>query len=159
MGTTSGEPLEVEAFNDRFLLGRTGDVGPEFLTRYPCHTIANEVAAAVGCGGPLAMIPTACAAGNYAIAHAFDTLARGRADVMLAGGADAFSRITYTGFARLGAIAPELCQPFDRNRKGMIPGEGAAVLVLERLEDARAARRARSTPRSPATGCPATRTT
>lgn len=55
---------------------------------------------------------------------------------MLAGGADAFSRITYTGFARLGAIAPERCQPFDKNRKGMISGEGAAVLVLEPLERA-----------------------
>ena len=55
---------------------------------------------------------------------------------MLAGGADAFSRITYMGFARLGAIAPEKCQPFDKNRKGMVPGEGAAVLVLEPLEAA-----------------------
>jgi len=84
------------------------------------------------------MIPTACAAGNYAIAHAFGLLRDGKADVMLAGGADAFSRITYAGFSRLGAIAPERCQPFDRNRKGMIPGEGAGVLVLEPLEKARA---------------------
>ena len=78
------------------------------------------------------MIPTACAAGNYAIAHACDLIRSGRADLMLAGGADAFSRITYAGFARLGAIAPERCQPFALGRKGMIPGEGAAVLVLER---------------------------
>jgi 3-oxoacyl-[acyl-carrier-protein] synthase II len=55
---------------------------------------------------------------------------------MLAGGADSFSRITFTGFARLGAVAPDLCQPFDLNRKGMIPGEGAAVLVLELLDRA-----------------------
>jgi 3-oxoacyl-[acyl-carrier-protein] synthase II len=82
------------------------------------------------------VIPTACAAGNYAIAHAFDVLRSGRADVMLAGGADAFSRITYTGFARLSAIAPDLCRPFDKNRRGMIPGEGAALLVLEPLERA-----------------------
>ena len=56
---------------------------------------------------------------------------------MLAGGADAFSRITYTGFARLGAIAPDRCQPFDRRRKGMIPGEGSAMLLLESEERAR----------------------
>ena len=46
----------------------------------------------------------------------------GRTDLMLAGGADPFSRITYMGFARLGAIAPERCQPFDKNGKGMVPG-------------------------------------
>jgi 3-oxoacyl-[acyl-carrier-protein] synthase II len=143
MGTTSGEPLEVERLDDHLLAGEPEKVGGEFVERYPCHTIAAAIAAELGCEGPVTMIPTACAAGNYAIAHAFDTLrrdgrGRGGEEVMLAGGADAFSRITYTGFARLGAIAPELCQPFDRNRKGMIPGEGAGVLVLEPLDKARA---------------------
>src|SRR4029079_17191575 len=84
----------------------------------------------------------ACAAGNYAIADAVNALRAGRADWVLAGGADCFSRITFSGFARLGAIARERCQPFDLNRQGMIPGEGAAVLLLQRLENARA-RRAR----------------
>jgi len=138
MGTTSGEPREVERFDDRFLAGDMEGLGPEFIGLYPCHMIAAHVAREVGFGGPVTMIPTACAAGNYAIAHAFDLLRSGRADVMLAGGADAFSRITYSGFSRLGAIAPERCQPFDKNRKGMIPGEGAGVLVLEPLEKARA---------------------
>jgi 3-oxoacyl-[acyl-carrier-protein] synthase II len=136
MGTTSGEPREVERFDDRFLSGEMDRVGPEFMGLYPCHMIAVHVARELGLGGVCAMIPTACAAGNYAIAHALDLLRRGRADLMLAGGADAFSRITYAGFSRLGAIAPERCQPFDKNRKGMIPGEGAAVLVLERLDRA-----------------------
>ncbi len=138
MGTTSGEPREVERFDDRYLAGELDQVGPEFIGLYPCHMIAAHVARELGFAGVNTMIPTACAAGNYAIAHAVDVLRAGRADVMLAGGADAFSRITYTGFARLGAIAPERCQPFDRNRKGMIPGEGAAVLVLEPLDRARA---------------------
>jgi 3-oxoacyl-[acyl-carrier-protein] synthase II len=136
MGTTSGEPREVERFDDRFLAGELEKVGAEFISLYPCHMIAAHVARELGFAGPNTMIPTACAAGNYAIANAVDMLRAGRADVMLAGGADAFSRITYTGFHRLGAIAPERCQPFDKNRKGMIPGEGAAVLVLEPLERA-----------------------
>ncbi len=138
MGTTSGEPREVERFDDRYLAGELDRVGAEFISLYPCHMIASHVARELGFAGPNAMFPNACAAGNYAIAHAMDLLRAGRADLMLAGGADAFSRITYTGFFRLGAIAPERCQPFDRNRKGMIPGEGAAVLVLEPLEKARA---------------------
>lgn len=136
MGTTSGEPREVERFNDRYLAGAMDSLGPEFIDLYPCHMIAAHVARETGCAGPVAMIPTACAAGNYAIAKALDLLRAGRVDVMLAGGADAFSRITYAGFSRLGAIAPERCQPFDKNRKGMIPGEGAGVLVLEPLERA-----------------------
>jgi 3-oxoacyl-[acyl-carrier-protein] synthase II len=57
---------------------------------------------------------------------------------MLVGGADSFSRITYSGFARLGAIASDTCRPFDRERQGMVPGEGGAVLVLEPLMAARA---------------------
>jgi 3-oxoacyl-[acyl-carrier-protein] synthase II len=72
------------------------------------------------------------------VGYGFDMIRAGRVDMMLAGGADAFSRIPSMGFARLGAIAPERCQPFDKNRKGMVPGEGAAVLVLETLAHAQA---------------------
>lgn len=136
MGTTSGEPQEVERLDDAMLAGDTTEVARSFIHRYPCHVIAANVAAEVGFSGVNVMIPTACAAGNYALAYAFDALSADRADVMLAGGADSFSRITYTGFARLGAIAPDICRPFDKNRQGMIPGEGAAVLVLEPLDRA-----------------------
>jgi len=131
VGTTSGEPNAIERFDDQYVQGRIGEVGGEFLKGYPCHVIPLHVASELDLTGEAMMIPTACAAGNYAIAHACDLLRNGKADYMLAGGADSFSRITYAGFARLGAIAPELCQPFDRNRKGMIPGEGAAILLLE----------------------------
>ena len=89
-----------------------------------------------GLKGEVLTIPTACAAGKTAIAHAADILQLRRAEIMLAGGRDSFSRITYTGFARLGAISGRILRPFDRNRKGMIPGEGAAMLVLERRTDA-----------------------
>jgi len=138
MGTTSGEPQIVERFDDRVAADELDRVDGEFMDRYPSQLIAANLAAETGFAGPVTMIPTACAAGNYAVAHAFDVLRAGRADLMLAGGADCFSRITYTGFARLGAIAPDRCRPFDRNRQGMIPGEGAAVLVLETAERAEA---------------------
>jgi 3-oxoacyl-[acyl-carrier-protein] synthase II len=136
MGTTSGEPREVERFDNLFLSKKLDHVGPEFLELYPSHVIAAHIARELQFAGVNIMIPTACAAGNYAIAHAFDVLRAGRANLMLAGGSDSFSRITYTGFAQLGAIAPEVCQPFDRHRKGMIPGEGAGVIVLETLHAA-----------------------
>lgn len=136
VGTTSGEPHFIERFDDRYVQGEIATAGDGFIRGYPCHVVPGHVAAELEFAGETMMIPTACAAGNYAIAHASDVLRAGRTDIMLAGGADCFSRITYTGFARLGAIAPELCQPFDRNRKGMVPGEGAAFLLLERKEQA-----------------------
>jgi 3-oxoacyl-[acyl-carrier-protein] synthase II len=138
MGTTSGEPQIVEQYNDvrkhQGLEAMPKDLAP----KYPCHVIPGNVAVEFDVHGPCLMIPTACAAGNYAIGYGFDMIRTGRTDLMLAGGADPFSRITYMGFARLGAIAPERVQPFDKNRQGMVPGEGAAVLVLEPLEAARA---------------------
>ena len=137
MGTTSGEPLFVEQYNDIRKAEGLEAIPGSILPRYPCNVIPANVAIEFQLHGPCLMIPTACAAGNYAIGYGFDLIRLGRADLMLAGGADAFSRITYMGFARLGAIAPEKCQPFDKNRKGMVPGEGAAVLVLEPLEKAR----------------------
>jgi len=137
MGTTSGEPLFVEQYNDARKEGGFDRIPAEIFHRYPCHVIPSNVAIEFGFKGPNLMIPTACAAGNYAVGYATDLLRLGRAKLMIAGGADAFSRITYMGFARLGAIAPERCQPFDRNRKGMVPGEGAGILVLEPLEEAR----------------------
>lgn len=136
MGTTSGEPLFVEQYNDIRKAEGLDAIPGSILPRYPCNVIPANVAIEFQLRGPCLMIPTACAAGNYAIGYGFDLIRSGRADLMLAGGADAFSRITYMGFARLGAIAPERCQPFDKNRKGMVPGEGAAVLVLEPLEKA-----------------------
>ncbi len=138
MGTTSGEPQIVERYNDIRKAEGLEAIPKGLPTMYPCHVIPSNVAIEFDLHGPCLMIPTACAAGNYAIGYGFDMIRCGRADLILAGGADPFSRITYMGFARLGAIAPDRCQPFDKNRQGMIPGEGAAVLVLEPIEDARA---------------------
>jgi len=136
MGTTSGEPLFIERYNDIRKAEGLEAIPGEMLPKYPCNVIPSNIAIEFQLHGPCLMIPTACAAGNYAIGYGFDLIRTGHADLMLAGGADAFSRITYMGFARLGAIARERCQPFDKNRQGMVPGEGAAVLVLEPLEAA-----------------------
>jgi 3-oxoacyl-[acyl-carrier-protein] synthase II len=136
MGTTSGEPGMIERYNDARKADGLESIPADILPKYPCNVVPSNIAIEFDMHGPCLMIPTACAAGNYAIGYGFDMIRSGRTDLMLAGGADPFSRITYMGFARLGAIAPERCQPFDKNRKGMVPGEGAAVLVLEPLDDA-----------------------
>jgi 3-oxoacyl-[acyl-carrier-protein] synthase II len=106
--------------------------------QYPSCTISAHVARHFGLTGPNYMIPNACAAGNYAIGYAYDLLRLGKAEVMLAGGCDPFSRIAFMGFNRIFAVAPEKCQPFDKNRQGTLIGEGAGVLLLESLERAQA---------------------
>jgi len=106
--------------------------------------------------GPVNLITTACAAGNYALGHAASLLRSETVDLMLAGGSDPISRIAYTGFSSMMAIAAERCQPFDRNRKGMVPGEGSSS---SSATTRRAGGERRSTPNSPAAESATTPTT
>ncbi len=126
VGTTMGEitPLEDE------MEGRyTGIIGGPSI-------IADHAAAWFALNGPCWTLTNACAAGNVAIAKAMDELRAGRADIMIAAGVDAMSWVAFTGFASLRAMSPDVCRPFDADRKGLLLGEGAAALVLERKSDA-----------------------
>jgi 3-oxoacyl-[acyl-carrier-protein] synthase II len=156
VGTTSGEPEFVERLEDSRAAGAVSSAASaDLATQYLSHLLAARLARDAGFRGPAITIPTACAAGNHAIATAAGFLRTGRADVMLAGGTDAFSRITFTGFARLGAIAPERCQPFDRNRKGMVPARARRCSCSSTRRTRGAAARA-SWPKWPAAACRAT---
>ncbi|MFB6813988.1 beta-ketoacyl-[acyl-carrier-protein] synthase family protein [Streptomyces sp. NPDC056347] len=81
-------------------------------------------------------VPTACAAGNYAVGSGYDAISAGDVDTALCGGADALCRKTFTGFYRLGTIAPDVCRPFDADRQGILTGEGAGILLMESLDSA-----------------------
>jgi 3-oxoacyl-[acyl-carrier-protein] synthase II len=96
--------------------------------------IGTEIARHYALQGPVWTMTNACAAGNYAIARAMDELWNGNADIMIVGGVDMMSRIAFMGFHSLRALSPDLCRPFDANRKGLLLGEGAGVLVLETKE-------------------------
>lgn len=136
IGTTAGEIQILENINDqRYKYGEDA-VDPILFLKHPCNNIPSNVAIEFGFKGPNTIIPTACAAGNYAIGYACDLIAMGRADLMVAGGSDPFSRVAFIGFGRLNAITPDICQPFDKNRKGMLIGEGAGMVVIEPLEKA-----------------------
>lgn len=104
------------------------------------RAVMRPSSAVAGCElnlkGPNIIISTACSSGNYAIGYGFDLLREGYAKIMFCGGADAFSRVIFTGFNRLFNVAHDKCRPFDKNRKGTIIGEGSAVLVLETLDGA-----------------------
>jgi len=136
IGTTMGESGVLEILNEAWVRRGDAAIDPKLVSRYPANVLSSNVGIELELLGPNYVIPTACAAGNYSIGYAYDLLKAGEAEIMLAGGVDAFSRIAFMGFNRLYAVAPEECQPFDRNRKGMMVGEGAGVLVLEPLERA-----------------------
>lgn len=142
LGTTMGESQVLEVINAAWFKGGEDAIDPGLIPMLPANVLAANIARRFNFQGPNFVIPAACAAGNYAIGYACDLIRSGRVELMLAGGADAFSKIAFTGFNRLLAVAPLKCQPFDKNRKGMLVGEGSAVLVLETLEAA-LARKAR----------------
>lgn len=136
IGTTMGEIQALEEIDKIWVKNGDVEVDPRLIPQYPSNVLSSNVSLEFGLKGPTLLIPTACAAGNYSIGYAYDLLRFGKADIMFAGGADPFSRITFTGFSRLYAMAPEKCQPFDKNRKGMIVGEGAGMVILEPLDTA-----------------------
>ncbi|MEU7134360.1 beta-ketoacyl-[acyl-carrier-protein] synthase family protein [Streptomyces sp. NPDC046261] len=137
VGTTDGESRDLDE-----LMGRQLGTGPEGLDpvvarRTPAGQLSGSIAAELALTDVQAVtIPTACAAGNYAIGSGFDAIRAGEVDIALAGGADAVCRKTFTGFYRLGTIAPEVSQPFDVDRKGILTGEGAGILFMESLGSA-----------------------
>jgi 3-oxoacyl-[acyl-carrier-protein] synthase II len=91
-----------------------------------------------GFDGPVMTVANACAGGGNAIGHAADLIRAGMAEVVLAGGYEALSELVFAGFDGLQSLAPEACRPFDRGRRGLMLGEGAAFLVLENPDHARA---------------------
>jgi len=111
---------------------RPSDVWNHFLS-----TPVDAVAERFGFEGPRACVAAACSSSTIAIGRAVEAIRSGRADAALAGGTDALSRLTFSGFNLLRLMDPAPCRPFDRSRAGMNIGEGAGILVLEDLECAR----------------------
>ncbi len=134
----------------RFDLGRFGTTGqktlfPLWLLKHLPNMVAAHVSIFHQAQGPNNTIVTACSASTQAIGEAMRVLERGDADVMLAGGSDSrIDPLSLVAYTLLGALStagrePErVSRPFDRERDGFVLGEGAAVLVLETEEHARA---------------------
>jgi 3-oxoacyl-[acyl-carrier-protein] synthase II len=92
----------------------------------------------LGLAGPRHTVVTACSSGAVALAEAAELIADGVVDTALAGGVDALTRLCFMGFNALKLLDPAPCRPFDLERGGMSIGEGAAFVVLEAAEPARA---------------------
>ncbi len=136
-GTLDSEQRYIECVEEAAKQGRAS---PRNLNALAVHEGANScdaIAREFELGGPVGSFMTACSSGANAIGLAAAQIASGKAEVMVAGGADSLSRIAYLGFGSLGVMSPEGPRPFDANRKGMSVGEGAGMLVLEAEAHAR----------------------
>jgi 3-oxoacyl-[acyl-carrier-protein] synthase II len=136
IGTTEGESQELDQLTEVWVTNGPEHLDAAQLARASADLLSVSVSHELDLHGEAVTISTACAAGNYAIGYAYDLISLGEADSMLCGGTDAMSRKSFSGFYRLGAIAPHDCQPFDKNRKGILIGEGAGMLLLESLDSA-----------------------
>jgi 3-oxoacyl-[acyl-carrier-protein] synthase II len=120
-------------------------IHPTLVTAFMPNMAAGWVSIELGLRGPLGAPCTACAASAMAIGEGYDAIQLGRADVMFCGGSEAgITPIAIAGFAAMRALSrrnddpARASRPFDADRDGFVMGEGAAVLVLEELEHARA---------------------
>ena len=121
-------------------------ISPFFIPMMIANMAAGNIAIAFKLHGPCECIVTACASGTNAIGDAFRTIQRGEADLMFAGGTEAaISPAGVAGFAQMKALCSDhnddpahASRPFDKNRSGFVMGEGAGIIVLEKLEHAQA---------------------
>ncbi len=131
MGCGAGGMLEAEAVFRRHLAGDASKLPFSVFGAFSGASTADQIASALDLNGPKASFMTACTSASVAIAHARDMIAAGLSEVMIAGGTEAMSRMTYGVFNALKAIDSEFCRPFDRTRRGLSLGEGAGILILE----------------------------
>ncbi len=106
------------------------------INKIPISAIANQVAKTYNAGGVVTNIANACAAGTISIAYACDLIRSGKADVVIAGGADAFSSVPYAGFLSLHALDKNPCSPFN-HCSGITLGEGSGAIIIESYEHAK----------------------
>ena len=134
-------------FENVLVMGERGPdrISPFFIPMGIANVGAGQVAIAVGATGPNFATVSACATGGHALGEAWETIRRGDADIMIAGGVEAgIHEATMGGFASMKALSTRnddpaaASRPFDQGRDGFVIGEGGGVVILEALESAEA---------------------
>lgn len=138
VGATTGGMFETEEAYRRRQAGEHRRFRVSRMIGTPLANAAAAVSQVLGLYGPQTTLSTACSSSALAIAMAADAVLRGDVPIAVALGTDGLCRLTYAGFDALQALDPERCRPFDRDRRGLSLGEGAAALVLEDADHARA---------------------
>jgi 3-oxoacyl-[acyl-carrier-protein] synthase II len=140
VGTGVGGLKTLEDECRAFVDGGERAVSPHFVPMMMPNAAAGAIAMQLGAHGPGFSVSSACATGSHAIGEAKRMLERGEADVVVAGGTEAaITPLCVAAFKRMGALSREgVSRPFDARRDGFVMGEGAAVVIMERADHARA---------------------
>lgn len=137
LGSTLGGMPAATAYiregNERGIGRARGSLLREMLAQTQAHELCDRW----GLRGESLILSDACTSGTNSLGTALRLLRRRDADLAVAGGYDPMSEFSFAGFHSLQAVSPEHCRPFDRDRRGLLLGEGAAIFLLEREEEAR----------------------
>jgi nodulation protein E len=142
-GSCCGGAITQDVAYERLFAQRREKFHPQSIPRIMANAAASYISMRHGLRGPTFNLSTACSSSNHAIGLAAWLVRDGGADCAIAGGSEApFSLGNLKAWDAIRAVSPDTCRPFSKDRKGMILGEGGAMLVLETL-DAALARGAR----------------
>ena len=133
-----GQSTQDDAFK-RIYGENAARVNPLIIPRTMPNAPASQISMFFGIKGPTYAVSTACASATHSIGQAFHLVRSGLVTCAVAGGAEAqLTTGTVKAWEAMRILAPDTCRPFSRERKGMVLGEGAAILVLETLDHAAA---------------------
>jgi nodulation protein E len=138
-GSAVGGQASIEhGFEDLWVQGR-GRVHPLTIPKTMANAGASHISMDLGLAGPVYTVSTACSSANHAIGQAFRLVRDGEAELAVTGGSEAIFTVgMLKAWEAMRVIAPDTCRPFSKDRRGMILGEGGAMMILEPLETAQA---------------------
>ncbi|MGE0443846.1 MAG: beta-ketoacyl-ACP synthase II, partial [Vicinamibacterales bacterium] len=145
IGSGIGGFITIEAEHSKLLEGGPRKISPFFIPSAIINLAAGQVSIRFGAKGPNLATCTACSASAHSVGESYEIIRRGDAVAMIAGGSEAaITPMSVGGFGQLRALSTRnddpsrACRPFDKDRDGVIIGEGAGVVILEELEHATA---------------------
>lgn len=139
MGSGSGGNATIDTAYERLFAKGQAKVHPQTIPSSMLTAPAAHISMLLGVHGPALSVSSACASSAHALGEAMHMIRSGRSDVVIAGGTEAcISQGSWTAWQSLGVMATDTCRPFSRDRQGLVLGDGAAVLVLESEDHARA---------------------
>ncbi|MGA8038033.1 MAG: beta-ketoacyl-[acyl-carrier-protein] synthase family protein [Candidatus Acidiferrales bacterium] len=138
-GSSVGGQAAIESgFEDLYVLAR-GRVHPLTIPKTMANAGASHIAMESGLCGPTYTVSTACSSANHAIGQAFRLIRYGECDFAITGGSEAMFTIgMLKAWEAMRVIAPDTCRPFSKDRRGMVLGEGGAMMTLEPMDTAKA---------------------